>query len=399
MTVVRSLAVLLSLTALIAAETPASPVRIYGSLGFYFDGRGIMVIQNVKLFTNVFSKLYFDTPPQECAGAGACSLYYEGIMNFFPGLGTLEKFMQVTFKVLTDVPPRYAFLKTALGDLAEKLFVMCVVTPRPELASKTVAGSIARFLAYNMRTFYLFAVAPYNIKLQRGDTITLTYFISTSPADVALYGRRMISVGTCPIGSLYYAIVPDVYNFGGVTNITMQWGWSVPNAIKPAGYWDYPRPAYYTFTVKGAVNYPTQGTYTQNRGPSGLITVPPLVVNVQTSVYPAAPFALNLPGSYVGAVMQSFEVTFARKCPGDVDLDGKYTMKDFEAVACMTKLITNTTYCKAVLDYMPPQLKDIISITGDVDQNGVLNQNDALILLSYVGRRCPAADYAKEIGK
>jgi len=386
---------LLSLSSTANSATPFTPVRIVGSYGFYFDGRGIFEITGVKLYTNLFSKLYVKTNLQTCEGVPSCSLYYEGIMNFYPALGTLEKFLQVEFRVLTTVPPRYAALLNMLGPLANDLFVMCVVTPRPEIASKTVAGSIARFLAYNMKTFYFFAIAPYNVWLKVGDTITLTYFISTSPADVSLYGRRMIGNRPCPWGSLYYAPVPDVYNVGGITNITMQWGWAVPNAIKPVGYWDYPRPAFYVFNVNGQIKYPTSGTYSPARGPSGLITVPPMTVKVSVNAYPKKVFNFNLPTSYVGAVLQSFEVTFARKCPGDVDLDGKYTMKDFEVVACLTGVITNATYCKTVINALPPQLKELFTITGDVDQNGVLNANDALILLSYVGKKCPAADYAK----
>lgn len=390
-----SLLTIVTLLSVAYAATPMSPVRIYGSYGFTFDGRGIMMIEGIKLYDNLFTKLYVKTPLEVCEGAEACSLYYEGIMNFYPALGTLEKFMEIKFKVLTNVPPRYAALKDLLGETAEKLFVMCTVIPRPEVASATVAGSVAKFLALNMRTFYFFALAPYNVELRKGDTVTMTYFISTSPSDVSLYGRRMIAKGNpCPLGSPYYAPVPDVYNFGGITNITMQWGWSVPNALKPVGYWDFPRPAYYVFTVKGAVGYAAQGGYTSNRGPSGLITVQPMIVSVGLSAYPTAPFSINLPPSYVGAVMQSFEVTFARKCPGDVDLDGKYTMKDFEVVACMTNLITNRKYCNVVINNLPPQLKEIFSMTGDVDQNGVVNQNDALVLLSYVGTDCPAADYA-----
>jgi len=386
---------LLSLSALTNSATPMTPVRIMGSYGFYFDGRGIFEISSVNLYTNLFSKIYVRTDLRLCEGAPSCMLYYEGIMNFYPAMGSLEKFLDVRFRVLTTVPPRYRALTSMLGPFANELFVMCIISPRPDVASKTVAGSIARFLSYNMRTFYLFAVAPYNVQLRVGDTVTLTYFISTSPADVSLYGRRMIANQPCPWGSLYYAPVPDVYNVGGVTNITMQWGWATPNAIKPAGYWDYPRPVFYVFSVKGGVAYPVQGTYSQARGPSGLITVPPLTVNVAVTAYPSAVYNFRVPTSYVGAVLQSFEVSFARKCPGDVDLDGNYTMKDFEVVGCLTGLITNRTYCRTVVNMMPPQLKNLFSITGDVNQDGVLNANDALVLLSFVGRRCPAADYVR----
>ncbi len=377
------------------AATPMTPVKIVGSYGFYFNGRDLFKIVSVKIYDNLFTKLYIKTPLKNCEGMNACSIYYQGIMNFYPALGTLVKFLQVKFKVMTTVPPQYAALKKMLGPLADDLFVMCVVTPRPELAAKTVAGSVAKFLAYNMRTFYFFAIAPYNIWLKPGDTVTLTYFLSTSPTDVSLYGRRMIGNQPCPWGSLYYAPVPVVYNVGGITNITMSWGWAVPYAVKPVGYWDYPKPAYYVFNVKGSVAYPASGTYTPQRGPSGLITVPPMYVTVSVTAYPTRPYNIKLPGGYTGAVLESFEVTFARKCPGDVDLDGKYTMKDFEVIGCMTGVIQNKTYCDALLSTIPPQLKDIISILGDFDQNGVLNQNDALILLNYIGRKCPAADYTR----
>jgi hypothetical protein len=376
---------------------PLSPVRIYGSLQFNFYGNNVLQIENVTIYTNLFSKLYVKNPMslKACEGSQNCQLYFEGLINFYPSLGSTQKFMTVKFKVLTTVPPQYSALRKLLGPAADELFVMCVLIPRPELAAKTVAGSVARFLAYNMRTFYFFAVAPYNIWLKPGETVTLTYFISTSPTDVSLFARRMMGSQPCPWGSIYYAQIPTVLNFGGITGIKMQWGWAIPNAIKPAGYWDYPKAVYYTFTVSGAATYPQQGTYTSNRGPSGLITVPPMTVSVSTYAYPASVFTFKLPGSYVGAVMQSFEVSFARRCPGDVDLDGRYTMNDFNVLGCMSGLITNTTFCNNLLNHMPPILKNLFTLTGDVDGNGVINANDALIVLSYVGKTCPAATYAK----
>ncbi len=387
---------ILFLATWLMAQTPKTlwPVRIYGSLQFSFYGNNIFAIEGYKIYTKIFSKLYVNqTTP--CVNAQQCNIYLEGIMDFYPALGLTQKFMSIKFKVLTDVPPRYAALKNMLGPLAEKLFIMCVLPPRPELAAKTVAGSVARFLSYNMRTFYFFAVAPYNIWLKPGETVTLTYFISTSPTDVSLFARRMFGNQPCPWGDVYHAEIPVVYNVGGITGVSMSWGWSVSRAIKPTGYWDFPKSVYYVFNVKGTVKYPNKGTYSPNRGPSGLITVPPMIVRVGYNAYPVAPYTVKLPGSYVGAVMQSFEVSFARKCPGDVDLDGKYTMKDFNVVGCLSGVITNKTFCNNLLAQIPPQLKSMFAMTGDVNQNGAIDQMDAMVLLDWVGTKCPAADYAK----
>ena len=392
----RKLILTLMLVTVLMAQTPKTlwPVRIYGSLSFNFYGNNLFLIEGYKIYTNMFSKLYVNQTTA-CFNSQKCNIYMEGIINFYPALGLTQKFMSVRFKVLTDVPPQFFALKNMLGPLAEKLFVMCVIPPRPELAAKTVAGTIARFLAYNMRTFYFFAVAPYNIWLKPGETITLTYFISTSPSDVSLFARRMFGDQPCPWGDVYHAEIPIVYNVGGITSIKMSWGWAVSNAIKPIGYWDFPKSVYYMFTISGTTTYNPSGTYTPNRGPAGLITVQPLIVNVGYTAYPAAVFKVNLPGSYVGAVMQSFEVSFARKCPGDVDLDGVYTMKDFEVVGCLTKIITNTTFCNNLLAQIPPPLKNMFAMTGDVNQNGNLDAMDAMVLLDWVGTKCPAADYAK----
>ncbi len=390
---------LLAVTALamtIASSPLLNPVRAIGSYGFTFYGNGILKIESLTFQERLFSKIYLITPLDQCLTQPQCNFQVQGLLNATLPSGSVWEFLRVKFKVLTTVPPTYAVLKKYLGPIANKLFIMCTLKPDFGAAVNSVKGSIGKFLNYGMRTFYFFSIAPYGVQLRPGDTIEMVYFMSTSPTDVSLLGRRAL-FNNCPWGGLYLQPLPTVYNFGGIDLLQLAWGWILPNFIRPVSYWDYPKNVYITVNVNAQANYPKQGTLSPNRGPSGLISIPPLQATVTVSSYPQAVPNFKLPTTFTAAVMQSFEVGFERKCPGDVDLDGKYTMKDFEIVGCMTGVIKNKKYCDMLLSSIPPILMNLFSITGDFTQDGTVNQMDALTLLQMVGKKCPYGDYAKYI--
>jgi len=383
-------------TALLTMAQLLNPPRILGSYTFTFNGHGIMKIERVVFQERLFNRLYYLTPLSACSNADTCTIAVQGLFaNIIPS-GTLWQIMDVKFKVLTDIPPRYAALKRMLGETAEHLFIMCTLIPSFGNAVNTVKGGIGRFLAYGVKSFYFFSVAPYGVQLKPGDTVEMAYFMSTTPTDVALIGRRAV-YNQCKWGGPYLAVLPDVYNFGGITSIQMSWGTMIPNAIKPKSYWDYPKNIYMMISIKGNMNYPNKETLSSIRGPSGLIAVPPLQAAVSLTSVPAALPGFKPPAGYTAAVLQTFEVGYQRKCPGDVDLDGKYTMKDFEIVACMTNMIKNTTYCNSLMQSLPKTLVDLFSMTGDVTQDGTVNSLDAMVLLSLANTTCPYGDYAKYI--
>ncbi|UXD22667.1 hypothetical protein IPA_07180 [Ignicoccus pacificus DSM 13166] len=369
-----------------------------GTYTFEFYGRGLVKIVDIKVNANLFKFFLQTTPAPVQLKQNVVRITYQGLMVGPIPLGYVKEMVKVKFKVVTDVPPRYQALRNILGPLADKLFMMCTITPNFALAAKTVGGTAGFYLANNIKSFFFFAIAPYNVVLKPGDTFELVYFLSTTPSVISLYGRRALS-NQCKWGGPWLSLVPDVYNFGGLKELTLRYGFMIPDAVKPKGYWDIPKNSYVAVNIGTTFNYPDVGTWTPSRSPSGLMTVPPIVAPVYITYTQAQPpFPLKLPATIPIAVLQTVEVGFQRKCPGDVDLDGKYTLRDFEVVACLAKVLSDTKFCKEILDTLPPHLVNLATLLGDVDSNGVLNNVDALVLLNMIGQKCPYADYAQGMG-
>lgn len=376
---------------LIAVNVKALQVLLTITLSF---DQTYFVIEDFKVNKDIFKfkELYYQYVSPDCGVAGrTCTITFNGLADIQIPLGGVAELAKLKLKLISTVPPNLQYLVTAYGPWINKLFDVCVIVPDPKAAEATVLATGK--VAAGLRTFFIFGVTQYGRKLTIGDTITLTYFIATSPAVIGTYDRLM-SKQECYWDGINYVGVPTVYASGGITQITMKWGMMFKQ-FKQQGFWDIPTDASFAvFTISGTGTAVGTGQYSPARGPGGLIVLPPLTAGVTVTYFPTPPAKpLTLPTTTVAAVQQGVEITFERKCLGDVNLDGKYTMEDYHIVLCLTKEYQNTPFCQKLVAKIPQRLIPLFTFMGDVNQNGALDVNDAVAILSLVGKTCKAADY------
>ncbi len=368
-------------------------MQVLLSITLSFD-QTYFVVDDFKVNKNVFrfKELYNQYVSPDCGVQGKlCTITFNGLADIRIPLGGVAELAKLKLRLVSTVPPNLQPLVTTYGPWINKLFDVCVIIPDPKTAEATVL-SVGK-VASGLRTFFIFGVTQYGRKLTVGDTITLTYFIATSPAVIGTYDR-LVTKQECYWDGVNYVGIPIVYASGGITQITMRWG-ALFKQFKQQGFWDIPTDASFAvYTITGTGNAVGTGQYSPARGPGGLIVLPPLIGRVTVTYFPTKPTKTTpIPPTLVAAVQQGVEITFERKCIGDVNLDGKYTMEDYHIVLCLTKEYQNTPFCQKLLAKIPQRLIPLFTFMGDVNQNGVLDTNDAVAILSLVGKTCRAADY------
>ncbi len=381
------------LVLLLIATIHLKAIQVLLSITLSFD-QTYFVVEDFKVNKDIFKfkELYYQYISPNCGKQGTlCTITFNGLADVQIPLGGVAELAKLKLKLVSTVPPNLKGLVTAYGPWVNKLFDVCVIIPDPKAAEATVLTSGK--VAAGLRTFFIFGVTQYGRRLSMGDSITLTYFIATSPSVIGTYDR-MMSKQECFWDGINYVGIPTVYATGGITQITMRWG-TLLKQFKQQGFWDIPTDASFAvFTITGTANAVGTGQYTPTRGPGGLIVLPPLVGRVAVTYFPTPPVkTIPIPPTVVAAVQQGVEITFERKCVGDVNLDGKYTMEDYHIVLCLTKEYQNTPFCQKLLAKIPQRLIPIFTFMGDVNQNGVLDTNDAVAILSLVGKTCKAINY------